>query len=468
MSPHPHHLRAGLLALCLVAACAPEPERKPDILLVTLDTLRSDFVSAYGYPRKATPRLDALAAEGALFENHFTTIATTAPAHATLFTGLFAREHGLTKNGQALSEELTALPELLQSEGYRTGASIGASILGSKHGFARGFDEFDEDFGESVLRPAGKSGKYERYAESVIDRAIAIAEAPGEQPLFLWVHLYDVHEPYQPPIASPLEPEQNLKFFRKRAEASKSYDRELLGRMHAGYEAEVFYVDREFGRLLDAWDRRPTGPESLVVVTSDHGEGLGEHDYQGHGFLLYEEQVKVPLILRKRGLLEGGKRVTAYTSMVDLGATMLSLAGFGDLPGFRGQPLIRPPGHSPTNRDIFAERRFFTELDLERSEALRRLTRANPKKPIGSIGEKCVLIRDGWKFIWNESGRHELYSLESDPREERNLLSEEAERAAEMLATLEAWRERKSRVTPASGDDSPDGATQEMLDALGY
>ncbi len=457
---------AVLCALPLFAACAESSAPQPDVLLVTIDTLRSDFLSTYGYPRKSTPNLDALADQGAVFENHYTTIATTAPAHATLFTGLFAREHGLTKNGQSLSAELTNLPNIFREHGYRTAASIGASILGSKHGFATGFDDFDEDFGESVLRPSGKSGKYERYAQSVVDRAISLAQKPGDRPLFLWVHLYDPHEPYAPPIASPLKPEDNLAFFRKRAEPSKTYNRELLGRMLAGYEAEVYYVDREFGRLLDAWDKRPTGPNSLVVVTSDHGEGLGEHSYQGHGFLLYDEQVRVPLILRLNGRVNAGTRVDAVSSAVDFGATLLELAGIGDLPGFRGRSLFSDSGRLTRSKPVFAERRFFTEMDLERSDALRKLTNTYAERAIGSIGEKCVLIDDGWKFIWNESGRHELYHLVEDSREAANVIAKQAARAAEMLAEIEVWRKRESRT---QADEEPaDSETESMLDALGY
>jgi len=470
MSPYLTPTRVGLLSacLCVLPACLPEPQRKPDVLLITLDTLRSDFISAYGYPRESTPHLDALAEQGALFENHVTTIATTAPAHATLFTGLFAREHGLTKNGQVLSDEFMPLPELLQLAGYRTGASIGASILGSEHGFARGFDDFDEDFGESVLRPAGKTGKYERYAESVVDRAIAIAQKSDARPLFLWVHVYDAHDPYSPPVLSPLEPEKHAKFFRKRAEASEAFDRELLSRMLAGYEAEVYYVDREVGRLLAAWDARPTGPDSLVLVTSDHGEGLGEHGFQGHGFLLYEEQVKVPLILRMRGRIEPGTRVEAATSSVDLAATVFELIGLGDQPSLRGLPLLGPGGHVRAGGDVFAERRFYSDMDLQRSPALRRLTREQADLPIGSTGEKCVLLRDGWKLVWNESGAHELYDLSADPRESDNRFESESERAVEMLSALETWRQRGYRGSAAPDAAEPDGATKEMLDALGY
>ena len=460
-------ITCALLLALFLAACQPENRRADDILLVTIDTLRSDFISAYGYPRDSTPQLDALANQGALFERHFTTIATTAPAHATMFTGLYAREHGLKKNGQSLSDELPSLPEILRQKGYRTGASIGARILSSKHGFARGFDSFDEDFGPSVLRPPGKSGKYERYAESVIDRAIDIVLQPDSRPLFLWVHLYDAHDPYQPPQPSPLHPERHLGFFRKRAEPSANYSRELLCKMLAGYEAEVNYVDHQFGRLLEAWDQRPNGPDSLVIVTSDHGEGLGEHSYQGHGFLLYEEQLSIPLLIRHRDRIESGTRITAATSSIDLATTILELVGIGNLPEIRGRSLLSPAGTAPRNRDAYAERRHFKATDIERSDALRKLTKSFPHQPIGSIGEKCALVRDDWKFIWNTNGLHELYDLKGDPGEQRNLLSVELERAKDLQTAIIEWR-KKAPISTPSAEAADDGETKEMLDALGY
>ncbi|MFT5285145.1 MAG: arylsulfatase A-like enzyme [Planctomycetota bacterium] len=471
MIVYPTKTAASLLAFALLlSGCQQEAtERSDDILLVTIDTLRSDFVSAYGYPRKSTPNLDALAEQGALFERHFTTIATTAPAHATMFTGLYAREHGLTKNGQLLGSELPNLPEILNDRGYRTGASIGARILGSKHGFARGFESFDEDFGPTVLRPAGKSGKYERYAESVIDRAIGILEQPDERPLFLWVHLYDPHDPYQPPQPSPLHPERELNFFRKRAEPSAEYNRDILSKMLAGYEAELTYVDGQFGRLLTAWESRATGPDSLVIVTSDHGEGLGEHRYQGHGFLLYEEQVNIPLIIRYQPVIESGLRIASTTSTIDLPATILELIGIGNLPEIKGRSLISLSGASMRNRDAFAERRHFKDTDLQRSDALRKLIKNFARQPIGSVGEKCILVRENWKFVWNDNGRHELFDLAADPREEHNLYADKPERASEMQSAIEQWRKKDSVHSSAVGAEAhADTETEEMLDALGY
>jgi arylsulfatase A-like enzyme len=465
MRTKPFAAPVSLLLLGCLTSCAPQPDPLPDVLLVTIDTLRSDYVSAYGYPRESTPNLDALARDGVLFERHRTNIPTTAPAHATMFTGLFAREHGLEKNGRILPESLSSLPELLNDRGYRTGASIGASVLGSEFGFARGFDDFDEDFGPSVARPAGKSNAYERYAESVVDRAIGIMDKDQQRPLFLWVHIYDPHEPYSPPRLSPLEPEKHLPFFQRRSQPSDAFPKELISKMLVGYEAEIAYVDTEFARLLDAWDQRATGPESLVVVTSDHGEGLGEHSYQGHGFLLYNEQLDVPLIMRMGGRIDPGLRIEGTTSAVDLGATMLQLVGIDEPDLLPGNNLMEP---SSMRSAVYAERRAFSAGDIERSKPLSLLLENNAGGPLGSIGEKCVLLQEGWKFIWNQNGAHELYAVAKDPKERRNLVGVESERAAGMLAAIEAWRADTGQAEAGAASEQMGEVTQEMLDALGY
>lgn len=461
--------RTPLLLVLAAWACSPAPDAAPDLLLVTLDTLRSDFVGAYGYPRAASPTLDRLASEGALFEAHFTTIPTTAPAHASMFTGLTPGEHGLTRNGHSLPEGVRALPEVLRERGYRTGAAIGVRILGSQYGFARGFDWFDEDFDDTVLRPTGKTAKYERYGESVVDRALAFAARDDGRPTFLWVHLYDVHEPYSPPRVSPIHPEAAHAWFRRRAHPSELFERAELVRMLAAYEAEVTYVDEELARLFEGWWARPAGAGSLVAVLSDHGEGLGEHAYQAHGFLLYEEQVRVPFLLHMPGAIEPGRRVRSVTSTLDVPATLLDLLGIDPAAaGMTGSSLRPLLEREEPGRAAFAERRTYGPGDLRRDRRLRELVSGNVDRPVGSIGDKFMLVRGGWKLVWNENGHHELYELEGDPDEAANRLADEPERAGAMLAELEAWRERTRLSDAASQDAEPGGETRDMLDALGY
>lgn len=455
------------LVALLAVACA--ESRPPDCLLVTVDTLRSDFLSCYGYPRLATPRIDALAEAGALFEQHYTTIATTAPAHATLLTGLYPREHGLLRNGPPLDPDVPYLPEFLQEAGYRTGASIGARVLASRAGFARGFEFFDEDFGESVLKPGGRNAKYERFATSVVDRALEFLERDDGRPTFLWVHLYDPHHPFEPPEPSPLQPNRALEFFAKRAEPSEAFSRSYLATLLAGYEAEVSYTDRQLGRLLDAWDRRDGAPGSLVVLTSDHGEGLGEHMYEGHGFFLYEEQLRIPLVLRMSGRVPAAARVTAATSSVDLPATLLDLLGLpAALPGRSLRPDLEGEGSEP-ERMIFAERRAYSDADLERKEALQALRERVSGQPGASSGEKCALVSGDWKLVWNQTGSHELYNLRRDPREALNLVLEGTDGvdgAQALLRQVERWRRRAAQRAPVP--DELDDETRSMLDALGY
>ncbi len=456
---------AGALVLLLTPGCRDAPA--PDVLLITVDTLRRDALGSYGYPRPASPHLDALGSAGAVFENHYTVISTTAPAHATMFTGLYPRQHGLMKNGRALGGDLPSLPEFLRRSGYRTGASIGAGILGSELGFQRGFEVFDEDFSSAVHRPEGKRREFERYGDSVVDRALQILAADDGRPLFLWVHLYDAHDPYQPPQGFAFDAAAGLSFFAERSEPSAEFQRPLLARMLAGYEAEVRWVDTQIGRLMSEWDAR--GKENLVVVTSDHGEGLGEHGYQGHGFFLYEEQLQVPLFMRMEGRLPAQTRVQAQTSMVDLPGTMLDLLGLGgrELFGAGGFGDALLEQSAIESRTIFAERRFYTEDDLRRRPALLKLALEHGQDARGSRGEKRVLIEAGWKFIWNSNEQHELYNLEQDPAERRSVAGKHPERVQAMAAALKNWLAEHPERNVA-GDAESDGEWESMLDALGY
>ena len=264
-------LRRQAILAVLLAACTPTPPEPPapvkplpSILLVTLDTTRADRLG-FESGQDTTPHLDALAARGVVFSQAYSTVPTTLPAHASMMTGLYPSDHGIHENARVLAADLPLLAPRLRELGYTTAAFVSGFPLAGQFGLARGFDHYDDNFAPAAERRAGDT----------TDRALAYLEGV-QNSVFLWVHYFDPHEPYDPP-----EP------FRSRYPADP-------------YLGEIAYLDRELSRLLDAFTRRPG--DHKILVASDHGEGLGDHGEALHGNLLYQGVMRVPLIIAGTGI----------------------------------------------------------------------------------------------------------------------------------------------------------------------
>jgi arylsulfatase A-like enzyme len=393
------------------AACArePRPSGPPSVLLVTIDTLRADRVGAYGDEAARTPRLDRLAQEGVLFEQAFTPVPLTLPAHATLLTGLLPPRHGVRGNGSfALGREPLTLAEAMKRRGLATAAFVGAFPVARRFGLGRGFDVYDDAFERA---PGLHFDFAERRADRVVEAASAwLTRTPG--PAFLWVHLYDPHAPYDPP------------------EGYRGSD---------PYRGEIAFADAMLDRLLGTWDGRP-GP-SVVAVTSDHGEAFGEHGEESHGLFVYDTTLRVPLLLRGGGLPKA-RRVPARVSIADLPATLADLAG-AEAPA--GSSLVRVAASSttPSSAPLYAET-LAPRLDFGWSE-LRSW-------------------RDG-KFKYVRAPRPELYDLDADPAETRNLAGSSPEVAARLSSALDS---ALAGMGDAESRRGPDPEAVERLRALGY
>jgi arylsulfatase A-like enzyme len=464
------------LALAL-GACA--HDERPDVLFVTIDTLRRDHVSAYGFAYARTPAFDGVAAEGALFESHYAVTGLTGPAHTTLFTGLHPRQHGVRRNGQAVPGTLRLVAEVFRDAGYRTGASVGAAVVGSEFGLDRGFEAFDESFDVGELERASRehTGAYERLAEDVVDAALAWLDAmPTDEPVFLWVHLFDPHLPHlRPHTEWPREAElvRDGCIF---AEPNEFQGAPHVARLRRGYTAEVRYADGELGRLLARFDAWGSGREAAVVLTADHGEGLGEHSYIGHSFYLYEEQLRIPLAIRSSSRIPAGSRVRSTTSSVDVAATVLDLAGLAMPRELGGSSLLRLLEDDTSRAPVFAERPPLADATrrLRRGEerpddpkSLQgRLVRARAGRAGSGELSLVAVVRDGWKHVWSEDAPDELYDLRADPRELMDL-DGESDGAAALRRLSESWRASTRPLHSLSGDVADD-ATRDMLDALGY
>src|SRR6185295_3326573 len=263
---------AGALAAWTLAHAQAPP---PNVLLITLDTVRADRIGAYGYANAATPALDRLAREGIRFADATTQAPLTAPAHAALLTGLYPARIGVRDNATTpVPDAVTTAAEAFKSRGYRTGGFVGAFILTAPYGFAQGFDTFDADF--PGFSDALKL-QVQRRGDAVVDRALQWLEGAAAQPFFGWVHLYDAHAPYDAPAP-----------FGARFKTSP-------------YDGEIAYVDACVGRLITALERTGRLDRTIVAVVADHGESLGEHGEQEHGMFLYEAALRIPWIMRLPG-----------------------------------------------------------------------------------------------------------------------------------------------------------------------
>lgn len=414
------------LVACLAAllpGCGRGPSAPPNVLVVTLDTLRADRVGAYGYAGARTPVLDGLAARGARFANATTTTPLTLSAHTSLFTGTWPTTHGVRDNtGFYVDESVTTLAEVLKGRGYRTGGFVGAFVLDARWGIAQGFDHYFDDFDLSEDVGPGLDAIQRRGGE-VVDKATAWLGQPATSPFFAWVHLYDPHTPYDAPTE-----------FASRFPATRD----------GAYDAEIAYTDSQVGRLLATLTAAGQLENTIVVVLADHGEQLGEHREQSHGFFIYDASVQVPLIIAGPGVAT--RVVPDQVRIVDVMPTVLDLAGIERPAAVQGASL-RPA------------------LDGQRQSLLAFSESWYPRFHYG--WSQLQAVRDGThKFILAPT--RELYDVTADPAETKNLASADSARADTMERALRALVAQTSRDTTPKAPQAVDAATEQRLRALGY
>jgi arylsulfatase A-like enzyme len=394
-------LRAPVLLVCGIAladAVVSRP-RGQNVLLITIDTLRADHMGLYGYARPTTPRIDAWFREGRLFERAYSTEANTSPSIASVLTGLLPQEHGVRLLHQLLPERNRLLPDLLPAR-FQTAAVVSNSVLADEAmGMGRRFDHYDDFVDES--EPYRRV--FERSAEKTTEAAIRWLQeerVPG-QPVFLWVHYIDPHGPYHPPPtwprsfthATPL-PIDVTRLYAYQREPGVT---DGLAYVDA-YDEEIAYLDASLGRLLDVWASTMEPSGSLAILTADHGESMMEHErWFTHGYHVYEEIVRVPLLMRGAGVPSGRSRMLA--SGIDVAPTILRFAGVPVPANLRGEDLRAAPDTPSRPRTVFAGGTWDTFQ-------WRAAVRGDQKTMVRLLrGERTVLER-------------RRYDLTSDPREE--------------------------------------------------
>lgn len=464
---------------------------RPNIVCVVMDSVRAANCSAYGYQRPTTPHLERLAAEGVLYEQATSVGCWTLPVHASLFTGLYPVRHGVTISAQALAEDVPTLAEQLTALGYRTACFSNNAYISSASGLSRGFEHVDDVW--RVTNPRGVNlprlsqrikqlesrGPLLRPLIGLLRRAKRartilkawrsrrdsgatytnqrirswLRDSADERPFFIFVNYMEAHEPYLPPypfnrrfVSSRFSPWRVVRSTGRRDEILSQHGKtrdEDLEILEGLYDGTVRYADEKIAELTQILSSEGQLDSTFLAVTSDHGDAFGEHGHLGHRLTLYEELLRVPLVVRYPARFPAGGRVSTPVPIGDLHPTILELAGGGvdaeaDFTSLLGDPAARP---------IIAEN-------------------TGPKSINGLVSRT---LRDGHlKLLWRSDGKHELYDLAADPEERDNLAQRDPTNQRRLQDRLEGWMRSMEDRSVDTGDAAYDDETLERLRGLGY
>lgn len=411
-----------LIALPSLAAAA-DP---PSVILITIDTVRADRMGFLGSTRGLTPQLDSFARQAVVFDRSYSQAPLTPVSHATILTGTYPRFHGVRDFGSRLPDSPPYLPALFRARGYRTAAFVSSIILDPQNGFApgfeRGFDTYDAGFHRGK-RGEPRLGSIQRRGEETVSRALAWLQKNRQRPVFLWVHIWDAHDPYDPP-----EP------FKERFAS-------------APYDACVAYVDLTVGKLFAGLRSAEIYDTALVAVMSDHGESLGDHGENTHGVFLYDSTIRVPLLIKFPQAKFAGQRIAARVSLVDVAPTILNATQASVAPEMQGKSLIPLIGSKPTDdRPSFAENEYSHR---------------------GFGWSSLEALRAG-NFLFVKAPQPELYNQLSDPAQEQNVYEKNKLAAVKLAGQLDAFLKRAGANAPQTSHAPLDQQSVEKLKALGY
>ena len=397
---------------------------RPNVLLITVDTLRADHVGSYGYAAAQTPALDALAARGLRFDHAITVAPLTLPAHSSLMTGTFPAFHGVRDNGGFyLGDDPATLATSLRAHGYRTGGFVAAFVLDHRWGIARGFDRYYDDFDLANYRMDVGLDAVQRPGSEVVSKAIDWIDQDPARPFLAWAHLYEPHAPYEPP-----EP------IRAR------FPPTMIG----AYDAEIATADLQVGRLLAHLATARRLDNTIVVVLGDHGESLGEHDEEQHAFFVYDADIRIPLIVAGPGAPR--RVVTDTVRIVDVMPTVLQLLGVEIPKTVQGRSL----------------------LPLARGEPLDLVAMSETWYPRHHYGwSELTSIRDG-RYHLIAAPRRELYDTQADPGEVHDLAAANPTRADVLERALRAFAAQTSATHTPAAPHPVEPEVEERLRALGY
>jgi len=456
-------LLLGLASLGSVACRRHHPPFRR-VVLITIDTLRADHLSSYGYPRPTSPWFAQLADQGVLFEHAIATMATTIPSHSAMFTSLYPIQTGVVQNSKVLADRYVTLAERFRRAGYATAAFVSARHLGAAH-LNQGFDVYSQPQDEE---------RHSRPGDKTINHALRwLAKQPPDQQFFVWIHLFDPHYPYRfhPKQQAMMEstrpmPDAQLKAFLVQREHidPRTYNGDVRRMLHTvrDYDTEVRFADDQLQRFFQAVRRRGLIDDSLWIVTADHGEGLGDHLWMGHGKHIYNEQLHVPLLFWADDHRWKPRRVAPLVEHVDLVPTLIDIqkldANVGQpMEGVSLRPLLRGQSKSFPDRRAFSQRRSFAGVKVSETDPLRRNYES---------GERYALQSLRYKYLLWTDGPDEFYDLRSDPFELNNQIGHggtaERDFRRRLLHSVADYQRNAPRA------ESVEDRNLDALRALGY
>jgi arylsulfatase A-like enzyme/Flp pilus assembly protein TadD len=407
--------------------------KSPNIILITLDTTRADRMGFLGSKRGLTPNLDGLSKQSVVFTRAYAQVALTPPSHATILTGTYPQFHQVNDMQDPLARDLPYAPEILRAHGYRTAAFIGAIVLEPNPpyapGFDRGFDAYDAGFHSEG--PGGdRYSTVQRRGAEVVTHALAWLSKHPKGPFFIWVHLYDAHDPYDPP-----EP------YKTRYAT-------------APYDGGVAYEDAAVGKLLRQLKLRGLYDGAVMAVMADHGESLGAHGEDTHGVFLYDETIQVPLLIKLPHASAGGKRIENRVELVDVVPTLLQEVGVAIPQEMQGESLLSlmkaETAGVNTAAEAWHDRPAYSQSEYPHS-----------------FGWSALRSLRSEKYLYVQAPRRELYDEAADPKAEHNLAASSTAVADTLASQLQAlrWKTSSKREAPKPALDP---AAQAKLGALGY
>ncbi len=408
----------GAAALCVggAANCA-QLNHGPatPVILISVDTLRADHLGCYGYQKVRTPHFDSLGRQGTIFWNVGSPVPMTLPAHTSLLTSTYPFVHGVEENGGMVPRGAVSLAGVLQSHGYSTAAFIGGYVLDAQFGLDRGFDSYDSPF-HVHPQPDQEPPDLKRPAESVLHSTEQWLEKHSGQPFFVFIHLYDLHQPYERPSSPGL----------------------------SAYDTELSHVDEALGQFRTFLETQGLLQKTLIVVTSDHGESLGEHGEKTHGYFIYQSTLWVPLILHwPAGVTNQPARIDAPASLIDVAPTILQFLAVPQPPEFQGRSLLATD-RTAKEEEVYAESLY-------------------ARNHLGCSALRCLRLG---KYKYIEARKPELYDLAGDPRELHNLYEEQRPIALDLQRRLSSLMSHNQAQHPAQKPASAEVLAR--LRSLGY
>ena len=443
-------LSAGTLLACSARSGQPGP---PNVVLVTIDTLRADHLGCYGYPRPTSPRIDAYARGATLYRNAVSTAPWTVPSHASLFTGRYPFEHGahtfrverpVSNNVNPLAPEHVTLAEVLKAAGYTTAAFVANNVFLKKtYQLDQGFDTWEV---------------HRVRAPEVNRRVFAWLDGKPDRPFFLFVNYMDLHRPYNTTprpgsgLPEPVQDGRLIDTLKERIMGSEDpVPEDLVRTVIDQYDTALANADEAVGALVDRLAAMGLADETLVVVTSDHGEAFGEHRLVEHSKDLYQPEVAIPLVIRAPGQT-AGERVDTLVSLVDVPRMILA-----HLPAEIARKAQAQFPYAPGEHPVIAEVYYGRLQDLFGVPWAKRLDRV-----------RSALFAPPWKLIRTVDGPAELYEMTADPAELTDLAGRDAERARDLTKRLEAFMDPRRRFTPRNDERELTEEEMKELKSLGY